>query len=160
ALAHPGSDPRQAVGPWLGFLERIDERRQRDGAPALALHCFELTGREPLATPRSFASLVSRLAYQGVEAVAEPAEGGESRFMLRVGDAEFSSRHDDEALYGRVAEALLRQRRSGERYPAHLSDLDLGALGGPPPSTASYLHHKVRIEAAINRFFMRQESVG
>lgn len=160
ALAHPGSDPRQAVGPWLGFLERIDERRQRDGAPALALHCFELTGREPLATPRSFASLVSRLAYHAVEAVVEPADGGESRFMLRVGDAEFSSRHDGEALYGRVAEALLRQRRSGERYPAHLSDLDLGALAGQLPSTASYLHHKVRIEAAINRFFMRQERVG
>ena len=159
ALAHPGNDPRQAVGPWLGFLERIDERRQRDGAPALALHCFELTGREPLATPRSFTSLVSRLAYQGVEAVAEPAEGGESRFMLRVGNAEFSSRHDGEALYARVAEALLRQRRSGERYPAHLSDLDLGALVGPLPATASYLHHKVRIEAAINRFFMRPERV-
>lgn len=59
----------------------------------------------------------------------------DSELMIRCDDVEFSTLDWGERIYEQVARHLLSLRSNGERYPAHLTDLDFTDRGSQPQGT-------------------------
>ena len=90
-------------------------------------------------------------------------EGERPVFTLTCGEEEFSSEQLGEGVFAATARAILAHRRSGQTYPAYITDLDLapGLLGLEqyrPIQTVHFLHYKRRIEARLSEELERLQS--
>lgn len=91
--------------------------------------------------------------FLNVQAIAEPGEDDSVRFAVYCEGTAFSQSLLGGAFLTRIAAHILSLRRSRERYPVYITDLDLSALGAEVAGTLQtihYLQHKARLEAGIN----------
>jgi len=97
--------------------------------------------------------------YVNVQVVA--AEGEGSHLTIYCDEEEFSSLEHGGRLFERVAAHVLRHRRSGQRYPIYVTDVDLprSLLGGQPGmiQTVHFLNQKRRTEQLLNEALARLE---
>ncbi|WPC05359.1 class I adenylate cyclase [Pseudomonas benzenivorans] len=89
--------------------------------------------------------------FYDVQAIVEPTTGQRNSVTLYCNHREFSELEYRGGLYSAVARHILAQRRTGERYPCYITDLDLSAvLGDDQARTIHYLRYKAELEAALN----------
>ncbi len=90
-------------------------------------------------------------------------DNGRLDFTLICDGEEFSSSELGEGVFRAAARAIQQRRRSGETYPAYITDLDLapsllGLEHYQPIQTIHFLHYKRRIEARLSEELSRLQS--
>ncbi len=146
------------VAPWYDFIERILDRETElhgQARPEVAL--FELSGIDSgshRAERRGLDVVQSPVQFTLVEAaVLNDSESG-PRYQVRCGLSEFTQHDAGDGFFRAAAAAIFSGRSSGERYPFYISDLDLGVDPSRPAPTASYLCHKLHLEAGLNQVLL------
>ena len=92
--------------------------------------------------------------YFNIQVIADLVEG-EPSFTIYCDDTEFSSAEYHNDLYQAVAAHVFERRKSGERYPIFITDLDLpfsllgDSVAGDQVQTIHFLNYKRRIEKSL-----------
>ncbi|WAG78858.1 class I adenylate cyclase [Metapseudomonas furukawaii] len=155
----PFHDEQSLLNPLHRFLQSLLYRRNAllplEGTEAQAsgeILYYEVVnqgrGLERRAAP---AAAVSHPFYD-VQAIVEPADAGMVHVTLYCNHREFSELEYGSGLFAAVARHILAQRRSPERYPCYITDLDLSQMPGRGQAQAvHYLRYKVELEDRLNR---------
>ena len=90
-----------------------------------------------------------------IQVITGISDKGRPEFTIYVEDREFSSIEFGNALYRKVAEYIMERRSSGQRYPIHITDIDLahqlvGAKSSDQLQSVHYLEYKRQIEDRLN----------
>lgn len=90
-----------------------------------------------------------------IQVITSVTKSGKPAFTIYIENREFSSIEFGEQLYSVVAEFIVEQRRGGQRYPIHITDIDLAheLVGAKVPErlqTVHYLEYKRQIEDRLN----------
>jgi adenylate cyclase class 1 len=105
-------------------------------------------------TRRNIINEISHSKYFNVQAIAQQDLNGRLLFNIYCDQIEFTELELGGDLYHTVARHILDQRQSRERYPCHITDLDLGQLLPTDKlsssQTSDYLRQKQTLESALN----------
>ena len=85
-----------------------------------------------------------------VEVIGEWQGGDLADFTIYCGGREFSSLEFGSRLYARVAAHLLALRSAGERYPIHITDIEVSNAADDGVQTVHYLQARQVVEQALN----------
>jgi adenylate cyclase class 1 len=93
--------------------------------------------------------------YLDVQVITGVRDNGRPEFTIYVAHKEFSSLEYGDALYRSVAQYIVEQRKGGQRYPIHITDIDLAhqVVGLKSPDelqSVHYLEYKRQIEDRLN----------
>lgn len=158
-------DIRLVVQQYRRFLAAVSARQQRHKAPAGTA--------DPAAAPMEIYQAIkkyhgqSQLArhreqdadaeqrYFNLQVIAGVSDGDRPAFTVYIDDREFSSLEFGDGLFREVARYVLERRRSGQRYPIYITDIDLshrlaGVAGADQLQTVHYLEYKKVIEERLN----------
>jgi len=97
--------------------------------------------------------------FFNVQAIGQRDHRGQIHFNIYCDQQEFLAFRYGKELYNTVARFILSRRKSRERYPCFITDLDLsqclepGAMTNPGQATQTihYLQHKLKLEQALNQ---------
>ncbi|QKE64922.1 class I adenylate cyclase [Aquipseudomonas campi] len=158
----PYRDEQSLLTPLQRFLQSVLYRRNAllpldNPLPAAAL---EVLYYEVLPAPPHRARHLERRTppqapvshpFYDVQAIVEPADQAHVHVTLYCNHREFSELEYGADLFAAVARHILAQRRTSERYPCYITDLDLSRiLGDGQAETIHYLRYKSELEAALN----------
>lgn len=158
----PYRDEQSLLTPLQRFLQSVLYRRNAllpldSPQPPAAL---EILYYEVLPTPPQRARHLERRAppqaavshpFYDVQAIIEPADEARVHVTLFCNHREFSELEYGHELFSAVARHILAQRRTAERYPCYITDLDLSRiLGDGQAQTIHYLRYKAELETALN----------
>ncbi|MDH4584126.1 class I adenylate cyclase [Pseudomonas sp. BN415] len=128
----PLDSPHAALVPEILYYEVVRQGRHLERRPAPS-------------------AVVSHPFYD-VQAIVEPAEQGLVHVTLYCNHREFSELEYGTGLFAAVARHIIAQRRTPERYPCYITDLDLSRVPGKGQAqTVHYLRYKVELEEQLNR---------
>jgi adenylate cyclase class 1 len=152
--------------PLDSFLTAVLYRQHAQAlavTPPAAVAYFELLQATPNQPVQAVRYDISELGdAQGtaapgfaVQAIASVDTTGKPVFTVYCDQQEFSALDHGDELYREVARFIVSKRRSLERYPCYITDLDLSALGtGDSASgaqqTIDYLRYKQLLEQGLN----------
>jgi adenylate cyclase class 1 len=87
-----------------------------------------------------------------VQAIADADQSGNPSFTIYCDQQEFSELEHGDALFDNVARFILQRRRTHDRYPCYLTDIDLSRTvsDGGGVQTVHYLRYKQRLEKSLN----------
>ncbi|MBB1518350.1 class I adenylate cyclase [Aquipseudomonas guryensis] len=158
----PYRDEQSLLTPLQRFLQSVLYRRNAllpldNPLPAAAL---EVLYYEVLPAPPQRARHLERRTppeapvshpFYDVQAIVEPADQAHVHVTLYCNHREFSELEYGADLFAAVARHILAQRRTSERYPCYITDLDLSRiLGDGQAQTIHYLRYKSELETALN----------
>ncbi len=90
----------------------------------------------------------------GDQAIDQQGRDGNILFNIYCDYQEFSELEFGKNLFNTAAKFILSRRKSKERYPCYITDLDLSRcvidVPGQPIQTVHYLRHKQKLEKALN----------
>ena len=75
---------------------------------------------------------------------------GKPHCRICCGDEFFEQEDDSNDLFEQAARSILKRRRNSERYPCHITDLDLTQWAPQERQTCHYLNFKNELEANLN----------
>ncbi len=139
------------------FFDALSLRRQTiEGGGALAVEYHRVT------RSREHGYRLERSEWSAERAGAHYCDlrvigelvGGETVFTVYCDGVEFSTQEHGLRLFEAVTRHILARRKSGERYPVYITDIDLSQLpraDGAGRQTVHYLDYKRRIERRLNR---------
>lgn len=97
--------------------------------------------------------------FFNVQALGNRNDEGQLLFNVYCDQQEFTELELGPDLYDAVAQFILGRRKSQQRYPCHISDLDLSRcidlVQGEMIQTCHYIKHKLKLEKALNQAIMR-----
>jgi len=168
-LRQPFSGLQNLLHPLDTFLNAVLYRRSTQARAAnLPLQekvaYFELTQTSPTQPMRAISHDINRSEREvtatwnsfAVQAIASIDSNGKPVFTVYCDQQEFSALDHGDDLYREVARFIMSKRRSRERYPCYITDLDLSALTStetPASSlqqTVDYLRYKQLLEQGLN----------
>lgn len=145
------------LGPWQRFLEAMQQRRdaEQDATgllrPGLDIRYYRLLpdGGQPVRSVEACQPVQQAdERFYPVQAIV----GSTGALVLYCGGQEYTALEQGDQLYARVAAAILARRQGRERYPCHLTDLDLPASQTDSGAqTARLLKKKAELEGELNR---------
>lgn len=103
----------------------------------------------------------STQSYFNVQVIGNIVAGAKPIFSIFCDHYEFTSLEHGADIFDEVAKHILQRRRSGERYPIYITDIDLPVtVSGSPTGntgiqTVHLLQHKKNIEAKLNEALLR-----
>lgn len=106
---------------------------------------------------RSLAEPVRRARnYFNVQVIGDASEDDPSSFTIYCNDVEFPGLEYGDQIFNEVAAFVLKQRRSGARYPIYITDLDLprallGGEAGGRIQTVHFLNYKKQVEERLKQ---------
>ncbi|GAB6039707.1 class I adenylate cyclase [Endothiovibrio diazotrophicus] len=138
------------------FFEAVLPRRGIDGGNELVEYYRITKGKEGRygLSPEAVDNGGGRRYFQ-VQVIAEALEDKRSQLTIYCNDEEFSSLEHGDRLFNVVAANILSRRKSGERYPIYITDIDITRLlgratGDGGVQTIHFLTYKKRIEDRLN----------
>jgi len=162
----PYLDELTLLAPLQRFLQAILFRREalrpmEDGlpAPTLEVRYYRLipaasnngSGPARLVEPRKAPQSAVDRAFYDVQAIVERQQPGAQQVTLYCNQMEFSELEHGRQLFTKVAQQIISQRNTGERYRCYITDLDLsGVFTEASPSTNAYLRYKSELERSLN----------
>ena len=162
----PYLDELTLLAPLQRFLQAILFRREalrpmEDGlpAPTLEVRYYRLmpaasgngSGPARQVEPRKAPQSAVDKPFYDVQAIVERPQAGAQQVTLYCNQMEFSELEHGRQLFTRVAQQIIRQRNTGERYRCYITDLDLsGVFNETSPSTNAYLRYKSELERSLN----------
>lgn len=150
---HEPLGPQTVLGPYAAFLGAVLQRYVL-GASGVE-YCLverDFTG-EYVARQGGFQPVLSGRALE-VKVYAQEIAPGRSAYTIRCDDWEFSSMDAGQDVFAAAREHILGLRRSGGRYPVHISDVDvpLSILGVDAPQQLQTIHllqYKRKVEQRL-----------
>jgi adenylate cyclase class 1 len=152
-------DETTLVNHYDSFFDVVRQRIRNSVAESdLAVQFFEIvrgkTSRYELQTRHSTRDFAPR-RYFNVQVISAPGPDN-NQFSIFCDEKEFSTFEYGAALFHEVAKFVLSLRRSGLRYPIHITDIDLTAnlmndKSANPWQTVNFLNYKKRIEDRLNQ---------
>jgi adenylate cyclase class 1 len=162
----PRMDIRLVTQQYRRFLAAVSARRNRHKAPertadpkAAPVEIFQAIkkyhGQSQLARYQEPETDVDQ-RYINVQVIAGVSDRNRPEFTIFIDAHEFSSLEFGDSLFGEVARYVLEHRKSGQRYPIYITDIDLshrlaGVAGADQLQTVHYLEYKKLIEEQLNR---------
>ncbi len=147
--------------PLHHFLRSVLARQsaspeQGGEAPSPVVRLFEICGRVEQGRghleERASAGDISRLTFTNIQVIAEPAPDGDILYTFYCNDREFSALDHGDGLFTEVARHILAMRRSGQRYPGYITDLDLSQCRDLlAPQLGLQLSHYLDIKAQLEQ---------
>ncbi|WP_044873185.1 class I adenylate cyclase [Pseudomonas sp. LFM046] len=155
----PFRDEQSLLTPLHRFLQSLLYRRNAllpldspQPAPSPEIAYYEVVRQGRQLERRAPPSAGVTHPFYDVQAIVEPAEPGTVHVTLYCNHREFSELEYGSGLFAAVARHILAQRRSPERYPCYITDLDLSRVQGKGHAqTVHYLRYKVELEERLNR---------
>ena len=96
--------------------------------------------------------------FFNVQALGNRSNDGQLLFNIYCDQQEFTELELGPELYDAVARFILDRRQSKQRYPCHITDLDLSRcidlLQGEMIQTCHYIKHKLKLEKSLNKALM------
>ncbi len=93
--------------------------------------------------------------FFNVQAIGNQDLNGNILFNIYCDQQEFTELDLGEELFNTVARFILGRRKSNERYPCYITDLDLSRcvsdISGKTTQTIHYLRYKHKLESALNQ---------
>jgi adenylate cyclase class 1 len=168
AFTTPFRDQLTLLQPLDQFLQSIwlrqrsenslDAPEPGDSALGIAIDYFELVGERSAAhIERRTPDINDTFSALNVQAIADYDQSGNPRFTIYCDQQEFSELEHGDALFDVVARFILERRRTHERYPCYLTDIDLSrsVSDGGGVQTVHYLRYKQRLEKSLNEALAR-----
>lgn len=126
------------------------------GAVSPSVQLYELCGQieqgRGYLEERASAGDISRLTFSNIQVIAEPGPEGDILYTIYCNDQEFSALDYGDNLFREVAREIFSQRRSGERYPCYITDLDLSECRDLlAPQLGLQLSHYLDLKAQLER---------
>ncbi|HHM04510.1 MAG TPA: class I adenylate cyclase [Gammaproteobacteria bacterium] len=143
--------------------QRYEMLLEEGATPAPEVEFYEAVldaqGRRKL-VKQAVAAMPAGGHYFNVQVIGELGADSKPNFTIYCDHVEFNSLEHGEQLFHQVAAHILRQRRSGQRYPIYITDIDvprqmLGVEQGGYIQTVHFLNHKKRIEQWLNEALAR-----
>lgn len=131
-----------------------DRRPDEAEEPEVALYeiCGPVEQGRGYLKARAGAGDISQVSFVSIQVIAEPDLDGQIRYTIYCNDREFSELDWEEDLFAEVADYILAQRRSGERYPCYITDLDLTECRDLlAPQLGLQLSHYLELKADLER---------
>jgi adenylate cyclase class 1 len=161
---------KELLLPLQQFLNSILFRRQSEATellsyygqrpPAIEFYRLSNFAGKPATKPCALNEQLDpqQRYFFNVQAIAQRDQRGKISFNIYCDQQEFLALEYGEDLYNAVARFILSRRRSRERYPCFITDLDLshcadlasGNNPNQPTQTIHYLQHKQTLEKALN----------
>lgn len=153
-------------GHFSAFLDSVHNRQyyeiaggdEQSARDVQGVECHEIVSRGPDKPPALIPREIVRRRRTGemrIQVIGE-MRNEEQRLTVYCDDQEFSTMEFGQELFSHVAKHILSRRRSGERYPIYITDLDLPFsmlepnAGNGQVQTIHYLNFKRRIEKQLN----------
>ena len=139
------------------FFDAVLPRRGRNAGGDEQVEYYRITkskeGKYGL-NPAAPDAANSRRHFQ-VQVIAEALEDHRNRLTVYCNEEEYSSLEHGDQLFNVVAANILARRKSGERYPIYITDIDITRLLGNTVTkggvqTIHFLTYKKRIEDRLN----------
>ena len=159
----PFHDDHALLNQFILFFSNVANRQNISGEDAAVAQFNDIDYCRVTALPsgkcrfeRKFIDPAKlRKSYFHVQVITNVVEQ-KPVFTVYCEDKEFSSYDYGKALFRAVAKYVYSRRRSGEKYPIYITDLDLAPalLGDRAASKVQiieYLNYKKRIEEALNK---------
>lgn len=142
---------------FFAAMLRRQEYRLRCDLSELEFECYEIhkdDGGKYRLSAWETKQRALRTTYFNVQVIAGE-EADRSSFTVYCDDVEFTSLEHGSMLFRKVAEYILARRRSGQRYPIYITDIDLprvipGESSGGRAQTVHFLSYKKQIEQRLN----------
>jgi adenylate cyclase class 1 len=159
-------------GHFSAFLDSVHNRQyyeiaggdEQTNRNVQGVECYEIVPRGVDKPPALVAREIVRRRRPGeirLQVIGE-MRNDEQRLTIYCDDREFSTMEFGQELFAHVAKHILSRRRSGERYPIYITDLDLPHsmfevnAGNGQVQTIHYLNFKRRIEKQLNEAMQQQ----
>jgi len=162
----PRMDIHLLVLQYRRFLAAVGARLKRHKAPEGALDAQAVPveiyqafkkyhGRSQLVRHREQGASADQ-RYFNVQVIAGVSDSNRPEFTIYIDAREFSSLEFGDGLFREAARYVLERRKSGQRYPIYITDIDLshrvaGVAGADQLQTVHYLEYKKTIEEGLNR---------
>lgn len=148
-------DERSLLWPLDRFLRAMLFRRAGENAgaalPETIIHHYELiASTSGIHAQRRFPIQSAAGSEFHVQAIASGHANGQRVYDIYCGGTAFTELEWGADLYRAVARHILQQRRSADRYPCYITDLDLSRDRGSH-QTLLYLRCKQQLEGELNR---------
>ncbi|MBL4828173.1 MAG: class I adenylate cyclase [Spongiibacteraceae bacterium] len=164
----PFHDEQSLLSPLDQFIQSTLFRRSSEiiepntDLPAeFNLHDYEVeyyeiidSGTNPQLIRRNLVDNFNNRHFLQVQVIGDLSITNKILFSIYCDQQEFSELELGDQLYHKVAAFILSQRRSKERYPCYITDLDLSRCldqsAVNPTQTIHYLRHKSTLEKQLN----------
>jgi adenylate cyclase class 1 len=159
-------DQESLLVPFQRFMEsvlvRLDSASTPTSLPEDRVRYYEIipqTGqRPPVIENRSVSSGGVLGSNFHIQAMVEINSGIAPHYSLFCGGKEFSSIEHGPQLYSHIVEYILSLRKSGERYPCYITDLDLSTqVTAEPLSSFHFLFYKKNLESVLNKLLQKSD---
>lgn len=131
-----------------------DRRPDEVERPEVTLYeiCGQVEQGRGYLKARASAGDITQASFVSIQVIAEPDLDGQIRYTIYCNDREFSELDWEEDLFAEVAGYILAHRRSGERYPCYITDLDLTECRDLlAPQLGLQLSHYLALKAELER---------
>ncbi len=118
------------------------------------IQCFELfKSRKLTIERREFKSNALEINYHPVQVLVKQKDPQSHHYTFYCDHLEFSEFEHGDDIFKVVAGYIHQQRLNGEKYPIHITDLDLSGLQDDSRhhSTSFFLQQKFALEGLLNR---------
>jgi len=141
------------------FLQAIQYRRSitdNEETVRQTVYFYEIEAnskKELKAVRKRLPRVPAKSRYFNVQAIGEQTGLDDIFYTIYCDDLEFSQFEHGDLLFSEVAKHIASKRKTGERYPCYLTDLDLSLLSlesNAPEQTVEYFKRKEEIELALN----------
>lgn len=160
----PFSTSAALLNPLLRFLRSVLFRQQtqltltESQLLSRNIHFWEIIRSRPdgfQLKPVDIEPEANNSGFFTVQAIGDGSTEARMKFTIYCNHEEFSELEYGDELYSEVARYILSARKSKERYPCYLTDLELAKSDStpfPPGSlqTVHYLRQKSRLEKRLN----------
>ncbi|MGX2040996.1 class I adenylate cyclase [Methylocaldum sp. MU1018] len=151
---HEPAGPQRLLGPYALFLDDILQRYVL-AAGGLEYYLVEYRASDGYSVkPAEFQPVpVGRMLE--IRVFAQETALGHPAYTIFCNDQEFSSMDAGQNVFSMAAAHIMQLRRSGERYPIYITDIDLplSILGVDAPEalqTIHFLKFKEKVEERLN----------
>lgn len=154
--SHYNASPRQLLTAYSNFLQTLYDKGVLSST--LKIECYDLfyTVKDKYTVKKSTLPPAQSWDYLSVRLTGEVyGSPPEILYSLYCNELEFSPDDIEEDIFSVVARYIYMLRKSKEKYPIHISDIDvplqaLGVSNQQQLQSIHYLHYKQEIESRLN----------
>ena len=159
-------DQESLLVPFQRFMEsvlvRLDSASTPVSLPEERVRYYEIIPqagqRPPIIENRSVPKGGVLDSNFHIQAMVEINSGIAPHYSLFCGGKEFSSIEHGPQLYSHIVEYILSLRKSGERYPCYITDLDLSTqVTAEPLNSFHFLFYKKNLEGVLNKLLQKSD---
>lgn len=152
---HNSNNVQQVLNPYAAFLEGVQQRYAAVGSAAVQYYWVAKDSKSQYQIEKIPFAARATAAKIDIRVTGQELAPGRVAYTIYVDDNEFSSMEHGRDVFKQATGCVQQRRKSGERYPIYITDMDVppAALGCPTLAqlqTIYLLKYRDKIEAILN----------